>query len=65
MPYGESAGLLEYVDLFQEPDGGALMVWTAVVNDPVNLEVPYVLTSQFKKLPDSSAWDPTPCTLRW
>jgi hypothetical protein len=65
VPYGESTSLLEYVDLFQEPNGGALMVWTAVVNDPVNLEVPYILTSQFKKVANSSAWDPTPCTLRW
>ena len=65
IPYGEDASLVEYVDLFQEPNGGALLVWTAVVNDPVNLEVPYMLTSQFKKLANGSAWDPTSCTLRW
>ncbi len=65
VPYAAEASLLEYVDLFQEPNGSALMVWTAVANDPVNLEVPYILTSQFKKMANGSAWDPTPCTLRW
>ena len=62
VPYGGSASLLEYVDLFREPNGAAMIVWTAVVDDPVNLETPYIISSQFKKQPDGSAWDPTPCS---
>ena len=65
IPYGENASLVEYVDLFREPDGGALIVWTAVVEDAVNLETPYIISSQFKKQPDGSAWDPTPCSAGW
>jgi hypothetical protein len=65
VPYGESASLLEYVDLFREPNGAAMIVWTAVVDDPVNLETPYIISSQFKKQPDGSAWDPTPCSAGW
>jgi hypothetical protein len=65
IPYGENASLLEYVDLFREPDGGAVIVWTAVVEDAVNLETPYIISSQFKKRPDGSAWDPTPCSAGW
>jgi hypothetical protein len=65
VPYGENASLLEYVDLFKEPNGAALIVWTAVVDDPVNLETPYIISSQFKKQPDGSAWDPTPCSAGW
>ena len=65
VPYGDRASLLEYVDLFHEPNGGALVVWTAVVDDPVNLETPYIISSQFKKQPDASGWDPTPCSAGW
>jgi hypothetical protein len=65
VPYGENASLLEYVDLFKEPDGAALIIWTAVVDDPVNLETPYIISSQFKKQPNGSAWAPTPCSAGW
>jgi len=65
VPYAENASLLEYVDLFKEPNGAAVVVWTAVVDDPVNLETPYIISSQFKKQPDGSAWDPTPCSAGW
>ena len=65
VPYGDSASLLEHVDLFQEPNGAAIIVWTAVVDDPVNLETPYIISSQFTKQPDASGWDPTPCSAGW
>jgi hypothetical protein len=65
VPYDENASLLEYVDLFKEPNGAAIVVWTAVVDDPANLETPYVISSQFKKQPDASGWDPTPCSTGW
>jgi hypothetical protein len=65
VPYSENASLLEYVDLFREPNGAAIIVWTAVVDDPVNLETPYIVSSQFKRQPDGSAWDPTPCSAGW
>lgn len=65
VPYGENASLVEYVDLFREPNGAAIIIWTAVVDDPVNLETPYIISSQFKKQADGSAWDPTPCSAGW
>ena len=65
VPYGENASLVEYVDLFKEPNGAALSVWTAVVDDPVNLETPYIVSSQFKRQPDMSGWDPSPCSAGW
>jgi hypothetical protein len=65
VPYAENASLLEYVDLSKEPNGAALIIWTAVVDDPVNLETPYIISSQFKKQPDGSGWDPTPCSAGW
>jgi hypothetical protein len=65
VPYGESAVLTEYYDLFQERDGTTMMFVTAVVQDPVNLEQRYIVISHFKKEPDGSKWDPTPCSARW
>jgi hypothetical protein len=35
-----------------------------VLTDPVYLEHPYIVASQFKKEADSSKWDPTPCSAR-
>jgi hypothetical protein len=65
VPYGDKASLLEYVDLFKEPNGAAIMIWTSVVDDPVNLETPYIISSPFTKQPDGSAWEPTPCAVGW
>lgn len=65
VPYGESAVLTEYYDLFQERDGTTMMIVTAVVQDPVFLERQYVVVSHFKKQSDASGWDPTPCSARW
>ena len=65
VPYGESAVLTEYYDLFQERDGTTMMFVTAVVEDPVFLESRYITISHFKKESDASRWDPTPCSARW
>jgi hypothetical protein len=65
VPYGESASLTEYYDFYTERDGTAMMIVTAVVQDPVLLEQRYIVISHFKKEPDASKWDPTPCSARW
>ena len=65
VPYGESAVLTEYYDLFHERDGTTMMIVTAVVQDPLNLEQRYIVISHFKKEPDGAKWDPTPCSARW
>jgi hypothetical protein len=65
VPYGATAVLTEYYDLFRERDDTTMMVVTALVQDPVNLEQRYIVISHFKKEPDGSKWDPTPCSARW
>ena len=42
-----------------------MMFVTAVVQDPVYLEQRYIVISHFRKEPDGSKWDPTPCSARW
>jgi hypothetical protein len=65
VPYSAQAKLTEYYDVFQEPEGDAWMIITTVVEDPVYLENPLILTSQFRKQADASGWDPTPCSAKW
>ncbi len=64
VPYSDKTTVKEYYDLFTEPNGDTWFMVTTVVDDPVYLAVPFVTTSNFKKIPDASGWDPTPCSAR-
>jgi hypothetical protein len=61
VPYGERASLDEYFDTFTEPNGDTWLLVTSIVTDPQYLTQPYTSTVPFKKIPDRSGWDPTPC----
>ena len=61
VPYSENASLVEYFDRFSEPNGDTWLVVTSIVTDPRYLTQPFVTTTHFKKIPDASGWDPTPC----
>src|SRR5665213_1569624 len=63
--YSENATVTEYYDVIQEQDGETVLVVTTVVEDPVFLVDPYILSSQYKKQKDSNGWDPTPCSATW
>jgi hypothetical protein len=62
VPYSENAVLTEYFDVSPLPNGGQLLMLTAVVDDPRFLQTPFIVTSQFKKEADASRWEPTPCS---
>lgn len=61
VPYSDKAVLTEYVNLVDGQQGDSYIVDTAMVDDPVYLTGPFVRTYQFKKVPDATGWDPTPC----
>jgi hypothetical protein len=61
VPYSEHATLEEHVDMFSEPNGDTWLVVDSIVTDPQYLTQPYLTSVAFKKLPDASGWDPTPC----
>jgi hypothetical protein len=61
VPYGENATLEEYFETFTEPNGDTWLTVTSIVTDPQYLTQPYATTMPFKKIPDRSGWDPTPC----
>ena len=65
VPYSERATVSEHFDITPIPDGGELLLITTVVEDPVYLNAPYVTSPHFKKEPDGSKWDPTPCSSTW
>ncbi len=65
VPYSERATVTEHFDVAPLPDGGRLLLVTTIVEDPVYLTGPYVVSPHFKKEPDDSKWDPTPCSSTW
>jgi hypothetical protein len=65
VPYSANAVLTEDYDLIQEQNGDVLLIVTTILEDPVYLENPLILSAQFKKQADASGWDPTPCSARW
>ena len=65
VPYSESATVTEHFDIAPLADGGRLLLVTTIVEDPVYLTGPYVVSPHFMKEPDGSRWDPTPCSSTW
>ena len=45
----------------REENGDIWLVVTTVVTDPPFLNGRFITSSHFKKLPDGTAWHPTPC----
>jgi hypothetical protein len=64
VPYSENAAVTEYFDIAPLPGGGQVLLVTTIVDDPLYLQQPFIVSSQFKKEADGSKWDPTPCTAR-
>lgn len=62
VPYSASAQLEEYFDTFSDPyTRNTWLMVTMVVTDPQYLIEPLIMHAHFKKIPDASGWDPTPC----
>ena len=62
IPFSANAMLEEDFDTFPDAySGNTWLTVTAVVNDPQYLIEPLFTHAHFKKLPDNSGWDPTPC----
>lgn len=61
VPYSAEARLEEYFETFTEPNGDRWLLVTSILTDPRYLTQPYATTVPFKKIPDGSGWDPTPC----
>jgi hypothetical protein len=64
VPYSSNTVVTEYYNLFTEPNGTRWFVVTTRIHDPENLVVDYIHSTNFRREPDDSRWDPTPCSLR-
>jgi hypothetical protein len=60
VPYSENAVLTEHFDRHDDV-GEQWITHTRIVEDPTYLTEPWVVTSHFKREPDDSKWNPTPC----
>jgi hypothetical protein len=63
-PYSDRTTVTEYYDLNTLANGDQWMSVTTKVEDPVYSTRTYITTSDFKKLPDATGWNPTPCSAR-
>jgi hypothetical protein len=62
IPYSANATLEEDFDTFSDPySGNTWLTVASVVTDPQYLIEPLFTHAHFKKIPDNSGWDPTPC----
>jgi hypothetical protein len=50
--------------LFTDRNGDQWIGITSLVEDPAYLREPWVTALGFKKEPDGSKWDPSPCSAR-
>lgn len=64
IPYGPDAVLTEYFVRLVDTGGQEYLAVTTMLEDPRYLLQPYVKTYEYKKQPDASGWDPTPCVAR-
>jgi hypothetical protein len=60
VPYSGSAELTEYFNTHAAYGDDGFTV-TTIVRDPVYLREEFVTSSTFLRLPEGSAWQPTPC----
>jgi hypothetical protein len=63
-PYSDKATVAEYWDLNTLPNGDQWLTITTELVDPTYFTRPYVTSSDFKKLPGTAGWNPTPCSAR-
>ncbi len=63
-PYSEQAVVTEYYDVSTLPNGDRWLTITTRVEDPRYFTKPFITTSDFKKLPDTTGWNPTPCSTK-
>ena len=64
MPYTGNAVLTEYFRVMELPDRSQWIRFTQIVDDPEYLTQEWIVNYQFKKLPDGSTWNPTPCSVK-
>jgi hypothetical protein len=63
IPYSDQTTVTEYFDVIQIADGSTWLFDVVIVDDPVYLQQPWVVSRNFKKEEDDSKWNPQDCFL--
>ncbi len=63
-PYSDKTTITEYFDVHSTPNGDRWLTVATKLEDPVYGSRPYYTSSDFKKLPDATGWNPTPCVAK-
>jgi hypothetical protein len=63
-PHSDKAVITEYFDLNTMPNGDQWLTVTTRIEDPVYFSRHHISTTDFKKLPNSNGWTPTPCSVK-
>jgi hypothetical protein len=61
VPYSGSAVMTEFFDRTDEPNGDSWLILTSIVEDPTYLNMPLMLSTQFKREPDGTKFNSRPC----
>jgi hypothetical protein len=61
VPYGEQAKMTEYFELVTETNGDQYLIVISVLEDPQHLTQPVITSTNFKREPDDSKWNPSDC----
>jgi hypothetical protein len=64
VPYSGNAVLTEHYRVIDIPESSPWIILVQIVEDPDYLSQPFVVSYQFKKLPDGSKWNPVPCSVK-
>jgi hypothetical protein len=64
VPYSQDASVTEYYNRITGPDASEWIIVTTVIIDAEFLTGPFITSTHFKKIPDGSGWNPTPCSAR-
>ncbi len=62
VPYSAKAVLTEYFDRTHEANGDSWLIDTAIVEDPMYLNQPFITSAHFRKETNLSTWHPTSCS---
>ncbi len=65
LPYSANTVLTEDWDVLKEADGTEWLVISTTIDDPTYLKESWRTTPAFKREPNGSKWDPSPCSARW
>jgi hypothetical protein len=64
IPYGEQARMTEYFELVTETNGDQYLIVISVLEDPQHLTQPVITSTNFKREPDDSKWNPSDCVAK-